>query len=781
VDLHLDPKLSFGMCAGSLKPPQVSGVFFAKATLKLEQGAVASWAEEPEAVSGDVYQDDDPTQPLRYSSDFAVFKPRADLSLVGRAFAPDGQPTAGFRVRFAVGSYSKSLDVAGERNWRSSLSAAAGFTPPELFTTMPLGYDRAYGGPGFERNPVGKGRRGDAAHNLSDPERPFDTREPAGFGPLPPAWPQRYDLVGSYRGNYMKERWPWFPEDFDWGFFNAAPRDQQLDAYLRGDEPVVLESLNEQHDVLRSRLPGVRVRCFLEDRTPTDELRFREVPMRLDTLWIDTDSAKLILVWRGNADVRTPKMREIEKILVVAEPLTEAARPAAEYQAALNKPADAEVPPPVPLAPEQEELQKAMAQLDQNMVAIDKRAEAFDQEIAALEAQVDRDVGLAYASLPQGATVPPPDAPAPEQSMAEFVAEFAAGLERCRQTYPDQAHLLADIDPNELTQFGEEMTAMRAEMAQMKEGMAAAEARRWSRERLLEAAAADQSLTELDLAGLDLSGVDLSGRDLSRSRLKDANLQAANLAGAKLVWSDLSGANLEEADLTGAKLDGADLTDAVVKGAKLTGLSLVQTMLEKLDLAGADLSGCSGKEAQFAGANLVGAQLPGVRMPAADFSGCNLAKTNFAGAELRTARFEGAQAKEVDFTGAKLTGLHADEKADFTGGKFKYVEAEKAVFDTSKLDGADFSRAKLAGAQFEGSSLRAANLDRADLSGAMFDDADLRQAVLTNANLLRASLEGADLAGAVVEGSNFYEAGFWRAATDGVDFRNANRKRTLLG
>ncbi len=36
-------------------------------------------------------------------------------------------------------------------------------------------------------------------------------------------WTQRYSKIGNYKGNYLKERWPWFPKDFDWGYFNAAP------------------------------------------------------------------------------------------------------------------------------------------------------------------------------------------------------------------------------------------------------------------------------------------------------------------------------------------------------------------------------------------------------------------------------------------------------------------------------------------------------------------------------------------------------------------------------
>jgi hypothetical protein len=69
-----------------------------------------------------------------------------------------------------------------------------------------------------------------------------------------------------------------------------------------------------------ARLPGVRIRCFINERTRA-RYELREIPMRLDTVWIDMDAETLILVWRGNVDVRNQKLIGSEHFFATSEPL----------------------------------------------------------------------------------------------------------------------------------------------------------------------------------------------------------------------------------------------------------------------------------------------------------------------------------------------------------------------------------------------------------------------------------------------------------------------------
>src|SRR6266404_4084920 len=141
--LCIPPNLSFGLCPGSPKPPQICGTFFVKGTLQLRPGEPAVWADEPEQVSGDLYTDDDPTKSLRYPSDFAVFKPRTDIVVVGHAHASGGKPTSFLQVRVTVGRFSKALDVFGDRTWKAGRDGTPTYSPPSPFTKMSLGYECA--------------------------------------------------------------------------------------------------------------------------------------------------------------------------------------------------------------------------------------------------------------------------------------------------------------------------------------------------------------------------------------------------------------------------------------------------------------------------------------------------------------------------------------------------------------------------------------------------------------------------------------------------------------
>jgi hypothetical protein len=129
--------------------------------------------------------------------------------------------------------------------------------------------------------------------------------------------------MGNYKGKYLEERWPWFPQDFDWGHYNAAPPDMQVEGYLRGDEDLLFENLHPENPQYRSKLPGLRARCFasIPADSGSEGGRFHEVPLNLDTLWIDMDDEKLVLVWRGWMEVVSEDYEEVEHIFIMSESL----------------------------------------------------------------------------------------------------------------------------------------------------------------------------------------------------------------------------------------------------------------------------------------------------------------------------------------------------------------------------------------------------------------------------------------------------------------------------
>ena len=252
---------------------------------------------------------DDPGRSLRAASDLAPFKPRCDVTLVGHASAPHGRPTGSLTARMVVGAVDKAIEVFPDRAWTQEGQLREG----PRFLRMPLVYERAGGGPGTS-NPVGVPAGGApdrhgrvAVPNLQPPgvrlTAPGQYVEPVGFGPVAAWWPSRLEKLHRHAASFPHRGWPQqpLPPDMDFGYFNAAPADQQADV-LRNNERIVLEDLHAEHPRLVTSLPGVRARAVVERRPGAGD----EAPMRCDTLSIDLDRGLCCLVWRAQIALEHP-------------------------------------------------------------------------------------------------------------------------------------------------------------------------------------------------------------------------------------------------------------------------------------------------------------------------------------------------------------------------------------------------------------------------------------------------------------------------------------------
>ena len=273
-----------------------------KATFQLQPGVSPLAEAQAAPAEDDVHQDGDPTRSLHVPGDLVPFKARADVLLAGHAFAPAGQAARTLAVRLSAGSADKRIEVWCDRIFWHEGRLLEG----QPFSRMPLRYERAAGGPGTA-NPVGM--RFDAppdAHgavpipNLQPPgihvARRGDTFAPIGLGPIAPHWPGRAAKLGRHAAGWSHRQWrerP-LPADLDRAYFNAAPPDQQVDAF-DPDEPIVLEHLHPEHPKLETRLAGVTPFARMTAGGRAGE----EVLLTADTLWIDTDRGLATVVWRG--------------------------------------------------------------------------------------------------------------------------------------------------------------------------------------------------------------------------------------------------------------------------------------------------------------------------------------------------------------------------------------------------------------------------------------------------------------------------------------------------
>jgi hypothetical protein len=298
-------------------------------------------ATQPPPLTADVYWGEPGASSLKYAADVHVGKVGTDVALVGSAHAPRGRAVTEMLCAVSVAGRRKVVRVLGDRTWRG---AVGGATPPAPYASMPLCYERAFGGrdqesgrggapangsiAAEERNPVGVGFRavrrlrwgaGVRLPNLEDPQCPWrtlgDRPPPAGFGFIAPSWQPRRAYAGTYDESWAANRAPFLPRDFDPRFANAASAGLTFERELRGGEPIALDGVSREGP-LRSVVPAVRPRVEVVVAGQ------REVPRaQLETLLLEPDERRMSLTWRAalRCDKRALKIERIH-IREEAEP-----------------------------------------------------------------------------------------------------------------------------------------------------------------------------------------------------------------------------------------------------------------------------------------------------------------------------------------------------------------------------------------------------------------------------------------------------------------------------
>jgi hypothetical protein len=301
-----------------------------KGTFALNGGVRVAEEQVPVAVE-DKFHGDAGSSSIRVASDVALTKPGTDVLLLGHAHSPGGRPATQTDVSLAIGPLRKTIRVFGDRVWRAG-AGGADMSTPKPFTRMPLVWERAFGG--FDRskngpveeprNPVGTGFR------LGDGERPLgglrlpnledsaalitgwkDRPAPACLAPVASHWEPRRSYAGTYDEPWQKARAPFLPQDFDARFFQLAPPGMVAPQYFQGGEPVEVRGATPS-GLLRFQLPLVRMEVsYLLDGSPEKR------PANLDTILIDTDQARVILVWRAAlpCDKKALRVNEVRATL----------------------------------------------------------------------------------------------------------------------------------------------------------------------------------------------------------------------------------------------------------------------------------------------------------------------------------------------------------------------------------------------------------------------------------------------------------------------------------
>ncbi|MCC7537004.1 MAG: DUF2169 domain-containing protein [Deltaproteobacteria bacterium] len=764
VRLVRDTPFEVGWIVWSVRPPRPSLTLVVKGTFDLRDGRDCELASEQRPCTGDLFYDDDTEQSVRYESDFAILKQRAECFLVGTCHPPGGSATTS-AVAFGVGNVKKALAVYGDRVWATTFMGRTQ-SPPAPFTSMPLRWERCYGGPDLPANPLGAGRTDIETHdgterrlpNLEDPTRPIvtydDAPEPIGFFPIPRAWARRGGRTGTYDARWRETRWPFFPEDFDWRYFNGAPLDQQIDGFWRGDETIALTHLRPGQRNVQSKLPGIRARAFLDAARDPSTRDLTEVALNLDTITVDADAAQVVCLWRGLVEVQTESLSEIERLFVVHERFG-ARSTVADHGLRLQAILDAEKAEDAAMRAEPPPPAAAAASDGAPGTEPTVEPPAEPEEVGELRAKlkelgIDMDAELAKEA--PGAIAAMTTAEMREDLRRRFVAaelEVPPELDDLRDDAPDSG-APADAEGHDL------------------------------RLEVQAAVARGESLEGRDLTGADLHALDLGGVNLARAILVNANLRGATLDRANLDGAVLHGADLKRASLKEVSAKKADFTEIVAGSVELDGATLDDAVLSRAQLTRVKIRRASCVGALFDGAIMNGADLGGTRLDRADLSRAELDDADLGRASLVDATLHGAHAERVKMDHADLRKLRASEKTYLREGSFLHCKAAGSHWAEADLGRADLSFSDLERADFTGAQLAGAKLNGCNLSQASFQAATLVGAAIVKSNAFEASFQGADLTGADLRGSSLFGAQLWRARTDRVQLELTDVGRTHL-
>ncbi|MFK7991869.1 MAG: DUF2169 domain-containing protein [Sandaracinaceae bacterium] len=757
------------------------------------------WTEVPEVMGKDVAIDE------------GIPKSRSEFIVMGSAYQPDGVPGTLRRVRVKVGALEKSLNVIGDRFWNRDVP-----TEPLPFVSMPLDWEHAFGGEGFEHNPRGKGFApitnddGQTLHPLPNVEQignmvtsPKDRPTPASFGVVDFTWPQRIGRAGTYDKAWLDTRFPGFAEDMQWQMWNLAAEDQQQEAPWRGDERIECDHLHPTETRLEGRLPGLGARAFVSQRRGED-LAFEEVGLRLTTVYVLPPIGRVILIWQGAQPVVEDDGEDIECLMIAGERLGQT-RPFEHYRAvyerrsgpdrALEILKDEDLFP-ADLCGMSPEVGKQTEACTPENLPMQRQHKAMVHEVMEARARI-AEAGLDPDE--HGPKIPDPLPAAPsmdelndvieekkkeaQKALAQAAEARSEARAKAKAFYESVGLDWAEVE-EEMVDTPRGPPTYRAEVQQAEFNTLADRAE-----------AAGQPVDELRHMGTDPEFYALmkerekqerenyqrtahtqrpafaSPEEVSAARR--AKVQTALQRGESLAGWDLTGVDLSQMDLS-----GADFRKAFLESVRFSGTTAKGANFQGAVLAHADLSGANFEGARFSHANLGSAVLRGARLVGADLSATTLDKADLHGADL-----SGANLRQIAVTSGKLEGAILRGAAlggakfmevSLSGVDFQGAELVQTLFYKVKLDQLDFSGAQMREATFVECSMRECRfvnakmvgirtvmdcvMSRSDLKGADLSRANLRGTKMTQCDLSGARLDDADLSTADLSDSRLYRA-----------------------
>lgn len=723
--------------------------------------------------------------------DTGMPKPNGEVLVTGKCFARGGNPVPAHEVSVQVGTFNKILYVFGNRFWRQAGGVVKTISEPMPFKEMEISFQNAYGGEGFERNPLGKGfapvkdEKGETFHplpNIEDPDHligsPVDKPEPAGLSVLDPMLPQRMRFQGTYDKDYKKKFFPGYPEDFDWHHFLCAPEDQWIKGFFKGNESFEIRNMHPDIPVISGTLPDLYARCFIRHTINSDEPEFIELSMNLDTIWFFPEKMLALLIWRKGIEVADDEAEQITDVLLAYEDRAHEPRDLKYYLKALDKRMNSDdallnnlntedlIPVghkcAMELLQESAFANDAESEFARNIDAkVDSVKKMADEKIEDAIQQAEKnmaDVDISdnvKASMPDSGKIdlrkmlkepsdakPDPDVKALNQKLESIMPGITAGdpnkmelknfsFDKIDQIM-DTVGEFCDKKENEAKELAKEQIAKAKEQIKKQlENTQAVMAQMPEEER----AKIEESLKMLDDLDLD----ETPKTPLPRLDAKEIIGQMSNVSPHVMEAMQ----HLQSMKDIGIEDEDTRNLEKQIQEAMETSTKQIEEGLHEAER--------SFKEGYFMGAHFMEDGLSPHKDPVETVAE-RLLKAIFEGQDV-----SGKDWACIDLSGRNLDGVDLSdaylEQVNFKGASLKGANLSGAIMARANLEDADLSGANLTESNVGGVHAHLANFTDANLKGAKLSKGDF-----TDADFTRCNLEDVETLEVVINEANFAEA-----------------------
>lgn len=693
--------------------------------------------------------------------DMGFAKANGELLVAGKAFADGGNPVQQMTVSASLGTIKKRLKVVGDRFWRGS--GFSQVSEPEPFTSMPLSYQRAYGGTGYNLNPLGKGvikkanRDPDnSQYALANIYYPDDnikgdkkSRKVASFEPLDISWPQRSVFQGRYDKHWLKSVHPGFPHDTKNQLFNAAPQDQQIKGFFQPGDPYEITGMHPSQAKISGHLPKVRVRAFIQHLID-DEQQFKEVKTVIDTVWLFPDLELGIAIHRGVIAVNDSDGLDVKQLLLAYEGAADRPRSPDYYREVLHLRTDPETAPahmlnesqlmPEKTESEREDIrqlyqQAKRLQLEKQKIYTEHLKNNEDLPEEAMQSMHDAEEDdLPLPPIPQALIdkgdidLSPYLAQAKamtEKGKVEAEQKIAESEQRKQQLgkmgKSNQVESLGSLklrvfNPVYVTVEGAIEGAVEETVAGKSDNSNALDGQKSSGDLSL-----IQHIPPNEQAKLAENGT-LGKLQQADQEMQRAKRQSRQMAPESMVLSLPLPKNsaqqirnwVLEMLQQGLSLAGRDLAGADLSGIDFSGLDMRDVMLEKADLSRCQFNGCLLDGAVFTEANLDNAIFVGATMQMANLSAVTCSGVDLQGVNLTNAKLSKARFAHCDFSDAILDKVLALE-VNLNDCTLSRVSCQDGQFTQAQLQRSHWQQAQLNGCFFLQANLEYSNWQQAQL------------------------------------------------------------------